>query len=131
MTAREKKIIRLKKLVADINNDLGAIARLSSQVKTLDEEINSKSGPLADRDVMLMAAYLHHFYTGLESIFERISQNIDGGISKQPLECPVPLTTPSSKRYTGISTSDGRKCTERSGGFETQFEMQFEIQNLA
>ncbi|WP_347488575.1 hypothetical protein ABDB91_15370 [Desulfoscipio sp. XC116] len=61
MTSRKRKIIRLKKLPADINNDLGAVARLSSQLKELNEEINSKPGPLADKDIILMAAYLHHF----------------------------------------------------------------------
>jgi len=40
-------------------------------------------GLLADRDIMLMAAYLHHFYTGLESTLERISQDIDGGITRR------------------------------------------------
>jgi hypothetical protein len=33
--------------------------------------------------MMLMAAYLHHFYTGLESIYERISRDFDGGVSKR------------------------------------------------
>ena len=33
--------------------------------------------------MMLMAAYLHHFYTGLESVFERISDELDGGIGRR------------------------------------------------
>lgn len=83
MTAREKKIARLKRLLADIKHDLAAVAGLATQIKILNDEINGKPGPLADRDMMLMAAYLHHFYTGLESMLERISQNIDGGIGKR------------------------------------------------
>lgn len=83
MTSRERKIIRLKRLLADLDNDLGAVGELSFHIKVLHDEIDCKHGILSDRDVMLMAAYLHHFYTGLEAIFERISQEIDGGMEKR------------------------------------------------
>lgn len=83
MTAREKRIVRLKKLIADINSDINAVAKISGKIQGLDEEINRNSGPVEDRDIMSMAAYLHHYYTGLEAVFERISVDFDGGISKR------------------------------------------------
>ena len=83
MTARERRIVRLKKLIADINNDLDAVGKISGKIAVLDEEINRKSGPVDDRDIMSMAAYLHHYYTGLEAVFERISVDFDGGISNR------------------------------------------------
>ncbi|MFZ3046934.1 MAG: hypothetical protein WA151_13555 [Desulfatirhabdiaceae bacterium] len=83
MTSREKKIVRLKKLVAVIHSDFEAVAKISGKIQDLLEEIRPKTGPVKDRDVMLMAAYLHHYYTGLETIFERISKDFDGGVSKR------------------------------------------------
>ncbi len=83
MTSREKKIVQLKKLAAEIASDLEAVAKNSGKVKRLVEEVNQENRPVEDRDMMLMAAYLHHFYTGLESIFERISRDFDGGVSKR------------------------------------------------
>lgn len=82
MTSGERKIARLKKLVADINNDIKAITKLAINIRTLLEEIKEKSGPVSDRDMMLLAAFLHHFYTALESVMKRISSVFDGGIDK-------------------------------------------------
>ena len=83
MTSREKKIVQLKKLAAEIASDLEAVAKISGKVERLVEEVNQENRSVEDRDMMLMAAYLHHFYTGLESIFERISRDFDGGVSKR------------------------------------------------
>lgn len=80
---REKKIVQLKKLAAEVYSDLEAVAKISGKVQSLVEEISHKTGPVEDRDMMSVAAYLHHFYTGLESIFERISRDFDGGVSKR------------------------------------------------
>lgn len=82
MTSGERKISRLKKLVADINNDLKAITKLTINIQTVLEEVRVKSGPVSDRDMMLLAAFLHHFYTALESVMNRISLVFDGGIDK-------------------------------------------------
>ncbi len=83
MTSREKKIVQLKKLAAEIGSDLEAVAKISGKVERLVKEVNQENRPVEDRDMMLMAAYLHHFYTGLESIFERISRDFDGGVRKR------------------------------------------------
>lgn len=82
MTSGERKIARLKKLVADINNDIRAITKLTINVQTVLNEVRVKSGPVSDRDMMLLAAFLHHFYTALESVMMRISSVFDGGIDK-------------------------------------------------
>ncbi|AEG15368.1 hypothetical protein Desku_1801 [Desulfofundulus kuznetsovii DSM 6115] len=79
MTARERKIARLKRLISEINEDLRAIDQIAGKARALLEEVNARTGPVPDRDLMAMAAYLHHFYTGVESMFERISRQIDGG----------------------------------------------------
>jgi hypothetical protein len=83
MTSREKKIVRLKKLVAEIHSDFEAVAKISGKIQDLLEEMRPKAGPVKDRDIMLIAAYLHHYYTGLETIFERIAKDFDGGVSKR------------------------------------------------
>lgn len=82
MTAEERKAARLKRLVSEINEDLLAVTQITGRAKALLTGMNAKSGPVPDRDLMAMSGYLHHFYTGIEAIFERISRNIDGGPGK-------------------------------------------------
>lgn len=82
MTAKERKIARLKRLLAELNEDLRAVAQIATKARALLAEVNARTGPVPDRDLMAMAAYLHHFYTGVESMFERISRQIDGGPHK-------------------------------------------------
>ncbi|WP_066633657.1 hypothetical protein [Desulfolucanica intricata] len=80
MTPGEKKRTRLKRLVSEINDDLQAVAGIVEEAQGLVHEVNSKNGPVPARDLMALAAYLHHFYTGVEAVFDRISRNIDGGL---------------------------------------------------
>ena len=82
MTAEERKAARLKRLVSEINEDLLAVTQITGRAKALLTGMNAKSGPVPDCDLMAMSGYLHHFYTGIEAIFERISRNIDGGPGK-------------------------------------------------
>lgn len=82
MTAEERKAARLRRLVSEINEDLLALMHITERAKTVLTGINAKSGPVPDQDLMAMSGYLHHFYTGIEAIFERISRNIDGGAGK-------------------------------------------------
>lgn len=79
MTGRERKAARLRRLVSEINDDLRAVASIVEDAVKLAEDVNAKSGPVPARDLMAVAAYLHHFYTGVEAVFNRISNNIDGG----------------------------------------------------
>jgi len=55
MTSREKKIVQLKKLAAEVGSDLEAVAKISGKVKRLVEEVNQENRPVEDRDMMLMA----------------------------------------------------------------------------
>lgn len=79
MTSRERKIARLRRLVSEINDDLRAVISIVGEITKLAKEVDAGVGPVPARDIMAMAAYLHHFYTGVEAIFSRISNNIDGG----------------------------------------------------
>ena len=45
-------------------------------VSRLDEK-----GMVRGSDLMACAGYLHHYYTGIESVFERISRAFDGGLT--------------------------------------------------
>jgi uncharacterized protein YutE (UPF0331/DUF86 family) len=69
--------------MADLNSDLEAVATIFIKIRELNGELIQKDNLIEERDLMLIAAYLHHFYTGLESIFERIADNMDGGIVKR------------------------------------------------
>ncbi|MCL6448314.1 MAG: hypothetical protein K6U04_09235 [Armatimonadetes bacterium] len=82
MTARERKIARLKRLVAEVNEDLRVVERIKEKATALLKAVNARTGPVPDADLMAMAGYLHHFYTGIETIFDRISRQIDGGPDK-------------------------------------------------
>lgn len=82
MTARERKIARLKRLVAEVNEDLRVVERIKEKATALLKAVNTRTGPVPDDDLMAMAGYLHHFYTGIETVFDRISRQIDGGPEK-------------------------------------------------
>jgi hypothetical protein len=82
MTARERKIARLKRLLAEVKEDLRAVEQIKDKAMVLLKEVNIRKGPVPDDDLMAMAGYLHHFYTGIETMFSRISRQIDGGLDK-------------------------------------------------
>ncbi len=83
MTSRERKIALLKKLIADIKKDLEAVDNLTEKIQNNGKEIINKTGPVEEKQIMLLAAYLHHFYTGIEAIIERVAGEIDGGTGKR------------------------------------------------
>ncbi|MCL6560380.1 MAG: hypothetical protein K6U74_16615, partial [Firmicutes bacterium] len=64
MTARERKIARLKRLISEINEDLRVIDQIASKAQALLKEVSARTGPVPDRDLMAMAAYLHHYSHG-------------------------------------------------------------------
>jgi len=79
MTAKEMKILHLRRLLSDLVEDQEAVNELAKKIQIVTEEINAISGQIPESELMLCAAYLHHFYTGMESMFDRISRVIDGG----------------------------------------------------
>lgn len=82
MTAAEKRAASYKTLIANILSDWESCQAQLDSIMELVQEIAKDQGPVRGSDVMAVAAYLHHFYTGVEAIFERISKAFDGG---QPL----------------------------------------------
>lgn len=81
MTSEEKKIIQYRKLLGDLKLDLDSIKKICWEISLIAQDIEKIQGEIPSRDLISCAAYLHHFYTGTESMFERISRVIDGGAS--------------------------------------------------
>jgi len=79
MTSAEKKAIQYKKLIVDVKADLDSVQTKSGRICELAQKINENKGKIPESDLMACAAYLHHFYTEIESMLERISKVIDGG----------------------------------------------------
>jgi len=79
MTGEEKKWVRYKRLIADVNNDLDSIRKNGASIKEIAHLLKNEQGPIRGSDLMACAGYLHHYYTGIESLFERISRAVDGG----------------------------------------------------
>ena len=82
MNAAEKRVAIYKTLIANIRADWESSQAQIDSIMDLVQQIAKNQGPVRGSDVMAVAAYLHHFYTGVEAIFERISKAFDGG---QPL----------------------------------------------
>jgi len=80
MTSSEIKIVQYKKLIADIKTDAETVRALATNISELADQIRAYDGEIPQSDLMLCAAYLHHFYTGIEAIFGRISRIFDGGV---------------------------------------------------
>ncbi|GAB6171579.1 hypothetical protein JCM15765_10570 [Paradesulfitobacterium aromaticivorans] len=82
MTAAEKRAASYKTLIANIRSDWESCQAQVDSIMELVQKLEKDQGPVRGSDVMAVAAYLHHFYTGIEAILERISKAFDGG---QPL----------------------------------------------
>ncbi|HVJ49983.1 hypothetical protein [Desulfitobacterium sp.] len=81
MTSGEKKIIRYHKLIGDLQVDMDSIKKLRHEIDEIALDIEKIQGAIPSRDLISCAAFIHHFYTGVESMFERIARVIDGGAS--------------------------------------------------
>jgi hypothetical protein len=67
----------LLRLHAEILADLRAVEGVAAKAL----EVRGKGAEHADENVsMALAGFLHHFYTGLESIFERIALAFEGSL---------------------------------------------------
>jgi hypothetical protein len=69
-------VLALKSLVED---ELRTLERVVDRVREALESLSERPTQL---EVRGLASYLHDFYTGVESIFERIAVRIDGGLPK-------------------------------------------------
>jgi len=80
MTSEEKRRAQYKKLIVDINDDLISIRKISGDINQITLVLKNEKGQVRGDDLMACAGYLHHYYTGVESILERISRSFDGGL---------------------------------------------------
>ncbi|HZK83425.1 MAG TPA: hypothetical protein VFC58_01865 [Desulfosporosinus sp.] len=80
MTGEEKKSAQYRKLVVDIKDDLISIHKIAGEINHITLTLKKEKVILLGADLMACAGYLHHYYTGVESIFERISRSFDGGL---------------------------------------------------
>lgn len=81
MTSEEKKLVQYKRLIVDIKDDLDSIRKIAGSIKEIAQVLENKKGSVRASDLMACAGYLHHYYTGIESVFERISRAFDGGLT--------------------------------------------------
>ena len=80
MTGEEKRRAQYRKLIVDIKDDLISISKIAGDIKQIALVLKNEKVQIRGTDIMACAGYLHHYYTGVESIFERISRSFDGGL---------------------------------------------------
>ena len=80
MSPDERAGTDVRVLVAEVRDDLEAIDRLMQRLGTLRAKIIAASTPADPVDVMAAGAFLHHVYTAMETIHERIAAAIDGAV---------------------------------------------------
>jgi hypothetical protein len=68
----------LRALVAEIRDDLEAMSRLRE--KLLDAQARLTAAEPSSIDVMAAAGFLHHAYTAMESVHERIVARVDSTV---------------------------------------------------
>ena len=81
MTSEEKKLIQYKRLIVDIKDHLNSICKIADDLKEIAQVLENEQEIVRGSDLMACAGYLHHYYTGIESVFERISKAFDGGLT--------------------------------------------------
>jgi hypothetical protein len=67
----------MKALVASLRDDLEALTRLEHKLGEVVTRMGEEPDPA---DVMAAAGYLHHIYTAVEAMGERILSRVDGAL---------------------------------------------------
>ncbi|MFZ3101976.1 MAG: hypothetical protein WA131_06950 [Desulfitobacteriaceae bacterium] len=80
MTSEEKKRAQYKRLIVDIKDDLTSIRKIAKDIHEITLLLEDEKALVRGSDLMACGGYLHHFYTGVESIFQRIFKSFDGGL---------------------------------------------------
>ena len=80
MTGEEKRRAQYRKLDVDIKDDLISICKIAGDINQIAMVLKNEKVQIRGTDLMACAGYLHHYYTGVESIFDRISRSFDGGL---------------------------------------------------
>lgn len=65
----------LRRLIANIEKDLNKLHQLKAEKDELDIETAHPR---------IIGSILHDLYTGMESIFEKIAKELEGGVTKSP-----------------------------------------------
>jgi len=76
MSARSERACELRGLLVDMRTGMKALDRLFGAVD--QAKVASLNRGSDDMTVWAFAAWLHHVYTGVESIFTRVAQVLDG-----------------------------------------------------
>ena len=77
MTPAELGQTELKTLVASLHDDLESLDRLEAKLDAVISRMGKEPDPA---DVMAAAGYLHHIYTAVEAMGERILTTVDGAL---------------------------------------------------
>lgn len=75
MSPKELALIEFELLAAEIRSDLAALERIVARIAVIGTREAHNPEP---EEVMAIAAFLHHLYTGMETILYRIASGVDG-----------------------------------------------------
>lgn len=78
MTELEKRVVALKRLTAEVRENLEALNSISKNLREWLARYKNKNPEL--EMCYAFAALLHHYYTGVESCLKRIVKEIDGSL---------------------------------------------------
>jgi len=76
LSAKEKQLIR--RLQSEINQEVSSLEALSQELKTLKLRLVYKK--VSNLDLRAAGSILHDFYNGVENIFRRVAQELNGGL---------------------------------------------------
>ena len=76
LSAKEKQLIR--RLQSEINQEISSSDALLQELKTLKLRLAYKK--VSNLDLRAAGSILHDFYNGVENIFRRVAQELNGGL---------------------------------------------------
>lgn len=76
LPTKEKQLIR--RLQSEINQEISSLEALLRELKTLKPRLAQKE--ISNLDLRAAGSILHDFYNGVENIFRRVAQELNGGL---------------------------------------------------
>ena len=76
LPTKEKQLIR--RLQSEINQEILSLEALLRELKTLKPRLAQKE--ISNLDLRAAGSILHDFYNGVENIFRRVAQELNGGL---------------------------------------------------
>jgi hypothetical protein len=107
-----------KKVIEDINSELGKIENLLTRYEPLLLKIKSQEPDFIE--INALAMLLHSFYNGLENIFKRIAGKIDGQMpsgERSHVELLEQMAHPSNHRKDKLLSDETYKDLKKYLGF--------------